>query len=170
MQNNEIWVGGDNGGIKWFQVQDDYDIKTESRKKIINGKKYFSMGSIYWFTNLDHGRRHEPLSLMTMEDNLKFNKKKLENKNAYKKYDNYDAIEVPFVDAIPSDYNGIMGVPITFLDKYNLDQFEVLGLSQKVGYGLKSIKFYDDFKENRQNKTETGSSGKKTNGNPVMAG
>ena len=63
-----------------------------------------------------------------------------------------------------------MGVPITFLDKYNPDQFEILGLSQKVGYGLESNKFYDNYKEVRQDGVETGSSGKKTNGNPVMKG
>ena len=73
--------------------------------------------SSIWVTNLDHGRRHEPLQLMTMADNLKFNKK-LDGKNAYVEYDNYKAIEVPFTNAIPSDYKGVMGVPISFLDKY----------------------------------------------------
>ena len=74
-------------------------------------------------------------------------------------YDNFNAIEVPYTDSIPSDYDGVMGVPITFLDKYNPEQFEILGLSQKVGYGLKSHTFYDDFKETRQDGTLTGSSG-----------
>ena len=55
IKDNKLWLGVDNGGTKWFQVQQDYDIKTESRKKIVNGIKYFSMGSIMWFTNLDHG-------------------------------------------------------------------------------------------------------------------
>ena len=109
-------------------MQDDYDIKTESRKKIVDGIKYFSMGSIMWFTNMDHGRRHQELPLMTMADNLKFSKhKEIKGKAAYDRYDNYDAIEVPFVDAIPSDYDGVMGVPITFLDKYSPDQFEIVG-------------------------------------------
>lgn len=68
---------------------------------------------------------------MTMADNLKFSKhKKIKGKAAYDRYDNYDAIEVPFVDAIPSDYDGVMGVPITFLDKYNPDQFEILGITK----------------------------------------
>lgn len=66
--------------------------------------------------------------------------------------------------------NGIMGVPITFLDKHNPDQFEILGLSQKVGFGLESNKNYDNYKEVRQDGSFTGSSGKKTNGNPVLAG
>ena len=99
----------------------------------MNGMKYFRMGSILWFTNLDHGRRHQKLPLMTMADNLKFSKhKEIKGKAAYDRYDNYDAIEVPFTDAIPSDYDGVMGVPITFLDKYNPDQFEILGIERTM--------------------------------------
>jgi hypothetical protein len=132
IKDNKLWLGVDNGGTKWFQVKEDYDIKTESRKKTVNGIKYFSMGSIMWFTNLDHGRRHEYLPLMTMADNLKFSKhKEIKGKVAYDRYDNYDAIEVPFTDAIPSDYEGAMGVPITFLDKYNPEQFEILGITDR---------------------------------------
>jgi len=131
IKDNKVWLGVDNGGTKWFQVQDDYDIKTESRKKIVNGTKYFSMGSIMWFTNLDHGRRHQELPLMTMSENLKFSKhKEIKGKATYDHYDNYDAIEVPFTDAIPRDFDGAMGVPITFLDKYNPDQFEILGITK----------------------------------------
>jgi hypothetical protein len=83
-----------------------------------------------WFTNIDHGRRHQPLNLMTMSDNLKFNKK-LKGKTYYDHYDNYDAIEVPYTDAIPSDYDGVMGVPISFLDKYTPEQFEILGITDR---------------------------------------
>lgn len=84
--------------------------------------------NVCWFTNLDHGRRHQPLPLMTMEDNLRYSKHKdIKGREAYEKYDNYDAIEVPFTDAIPSDYEGVMGVPISFLDKYSPDQFEIVG-------------------------------------------
>lgn len=83
-----------------------------------------------WFTNLDHGRRHQPLQLMTMADNLKYSKhKEIRGKEAYDKYDNYDAIEVPYVDAIPSDFDGVMGVPVSFLDKYCPEQFEIIGAS-----------------------------------------
>lgn len=135
IKENKLWLGVDNGGTKWFQVQDDYDIKTESRKKTVNGIKYFSMGSIMWFTNLDHGRRHQDLRLMTMEDNRKFNAKVRKSPTCYQSYDNYDAIEVPFTDAIPSDYDGAMGVPITFLDKYNPDQFEIIGCDYDVKEG-----------------------------------
>ena len=128
----------DNGGTKWFQVKDDYDIKTESRKKIVNGTKYFSMGSIMWFTNLDHGRRHQELPLMSMADNLKFSKS-LKGRTAYDRYDNYDAIEVSTYKEIPSDYDGVMGVPITFLDKYNPDQLEIVGLAAGNIRGLAGI-------------------------------
>jgi hypothetical protein len=83
--------------------------------------------SSMWLTNIDHGRRHQPIPLMTMADNIKFSKHKEIKGKEYQKYDNYDVIEVPFTDAIPSDYNGVMGVPISFLDKYNPEQFEILG-------------------------------------------
>lgn len=86
-----------------------------------------------WLTNVDHGRRHQPLTLMTMADNLRFSKhKELKGKTAYDHYDNYDAIEVPYTDAIPSDYDGVMGVPISFLDKYCPDQFVILGIDRYI--------------------------------------
>ncbi|MFZ2360197.1 MAG: adenine-specific methyltransferase EcoRI family protein [Anaerolineae bacterium] len=129
IKDNKLWLGVDNGGKKWFQVKEDYDIKTESRKKIVDGTKYFSMGSIMWFTNLDHGRRHQKLPLMTMAENLKFSKN-LRGKATYDRYDNYDAIEVGTYKEIPSDYDGVMAVPVTFLDKYNPEQFEILGITQ----------------------------------------
>ena len=138
IKENRLWLGVDNGGTKWFQVPDNYDIKTESRKKVEDGIKYFSMGRILWYTNLDHGRRHQALKLMSMADNLRYNKK-LEGKAAYERYANHDAIEVPFSDAIPSDYDGAMGVPITFLDKYNPDQFEILGSSMTLGVPMSRV-------------------------------
>lgn len=118
MMANNLWFGYENGGIKWFQVPDDYDIRTESRKKVVDGVKYFSMGRIYWYTNLDTTKRHENLTLYRRYD-----------PDDYPMYDNYDAIEVAKVAEIPVEYAGIMGVPITFMDKYNPEQFEILGLS-----------------------------------------
>lgn len=92
---------------------------------------YTRLGNSCWFTSIEHGRRHEPLPLMSMADNLRFSKhKELKGKAAYDRYDNYDAIEVPFTDAIPSDYDGVMGVPISFLIKYCPEQFEILGQTQ----------------------------------------
>ena len=115
IKENKVWLGYDNGGTKWFQVPDNYEIQTESRIKIENGIKYFSKGSIMWYTNLDHTKRHEDLFLFRKY-----------NPTDYPKYDNYDAIEVSKVVDIPVDYNGAMGVPITFIDKYNPAQFEIL--------------------------------------------
>ena len=93
---------------------------------------YTRLGNSCWFTSLEHGRRHQPLQLMTMADNIKFSRHKELRGKEYQKYDNYDAIEVPFTDAIPSDYHGVMGVPISFLDKYCPEQFEIKGLDRYV--------------------------------------
>jgi hypothetical protein len=93
-------------------------------------RDYTRLGNSCWFTNIDHGRRHEPLQLMTIADNIKFSRHKEVRGVGYLRYDNFDAIEVPFTDAIPSDYDGMMGVPITFLDKYDPDQFDIVGSSE----------------------------------------
>lgn len=93
---------------------------------------YTRLGNSCWFTNLDHGRRHKPLELMTMEDSIRYSKHKQIAGHGYTRYDNYNAIEIPFIDAIPSDYNGVMGVPISFLDKHCVDQFEIVGLDRYV--------------------------------------
>ena len=102
-----------------------------------------------WFTNLDHGRRHQPLSLMTEADNIKFSKHKNVKGVGYHKYDNYDAIEVPFTDAIPSDCAGVMGVPISFLSKYNPEQFEIVGngqtMAKEIGIRPVGEKFVDAY-------------------------
>jgi len=125
IKENKLWLGYDNGGTKWFQVPDDYDITTESRKKIVNGVKYFSMGRILWFTNLDTTKRHEKLNLY-----------KKYTPEEYPKYDNYDAINVNKYTDIPYDYTGYIGVPITFIDKYNPEQFEILGSDYDIKKGL----------------------------------
>mgnify|MGYP000078052071 CR=1 FL=1 len=128
---NKVWLGYDNGGTKWFQVPMDYDIPTESRKKIENGVKYFSMGRIMWFTNLDTTKRQEKMTLY-----------KKYSPQEYPKYDNYDAINVDKVSDIPMDYAGIMGVPITFADKYNPKQFEILGITDRQNTsGLRTKKY-----------------------------
>ena len=89
------------------------------------GNKFVYVNGIRWFTNIEYGRCHEPLVLMTMDDNLIYGSKRV-RQTAYPHYDNYDAIEVPETKAIPSDYEGVMGVPISFLDKYNPEQFEII--------------------------------------------
>jgi len=125
---NKMWVGAMSfSNDILFIAPKDTDLSDVSKTsiRIVDGITYLRSPSM-WITNLDHGRRHQPLGLMTMSDNLKFNKK-MQNKIAYPKYDNYAAIEVPFTKAIPSDYEGVMGVPISFLDKYNPEQFEIVG-------------------------------------------
>lgn len=92
--------------------------------------------NVVWYTNIDHGRRHQPLPLMTMADNIKFSRHKEIKGKEYQKYENYDAIEISYTDAIPSDYNGVMGVPISFLDKYSPEQFEVIGMAEDNGKGF----------------------------------
>ncbi|HAW58068.1 MAG TPA: DNA methyltransferase, partial [Bacteroidales bacterium] len=129
IKNNKLWIGVTmDGRNKWFQIPDDYPIRENvANSKIEDDKKFLFVKNCLWFTNLDHGRRHQTLNLMTMEENLKYSKhKEIRDKKAYDKYDNYDAIEVPFTDAIPNDYKGVMGVPISFLNKYNPDQFEIV--------------------------------------------
>lgn len=115
VKEDKLWLGYDNGGTKWFQVPNEYNISTESRKKMVNGVKFFSMGRIMWFTNLDTTKRHSKLTLY-----------KKYTPEEYPKYDYYDAIEVSKVSEIPLDYKGAMGVPVTFIDKYNPDQFEIV--------------------------------------------
>lgn len=129
IQGDKIWLGATNFNKgMYFKVPSDF-VYADSYKfeREQNGEKVNRVPGVCWFTNLDHGRRHQPLPLMSMNDNLKFSKhKEIKGKDAYEHYDNYDGIDVPFTDAIPSDYDGIMGVPITFLDKYSPEQFEII--------------------------------------------
>lgn len=130
IKENKLWVGYTPiTGSRWFEVKGEYNNKF---MQIIDGKKMIPIKAI-WFTNIEHGRRHQPLQLMTMTENLKYSKHKEIRENRYQKYDNYDAIEVPFTDAIPSDYDGVMGVPISFLDKYCPEQFEIIGATESEG-------------------------------------
>ena len=143
IKSNRLWTGTRfnkriNGKNMTFMVPDDYPMRgTEMYEEC--GKKFISVAGTGWFTNLEHGRRHQPLQLMTMADNIKFSRHKELRGKEYLKYDNYDAIEVPFTDAIPCDYEGVMGVPISFLDKYCPEQFEIVGMCENEDlYGLKT--------------------------------
>ncbi len=137
IKENKIWAGKTPMSIDLcFEIPQFMEEellksgKEGSKYRIIDGKLLARSSSI-WLTNLEHGRRHEPLRLMTMADNLRFNRK-MQGKEAYDHYDNYDAIEVPYTDAIPSDYDGVMGVPISFLDKYCPEQFEILNANDFI--------------------------------------
>ncbi|MDE0243197.1 MAG: DNA methyltransferase [Candidatus Kaiserbacteria bacterium] len=130
IKENKMWLGTDSGQ-KIYQVPDSYEQENVFVGE--DGKRYTKMGNTGWFTNLDHGRRHQPLPLMTEADVIKFATQK-----PFIEYDNYNAIEVCPVKNIPSDYKGVMGVPVSFLDKYNPEQFEILGTSDN---GLVDDKF-----------------------------
>jgi hypothetical protein len=126
IKENKIWLGTGMGRwISGFLVPDTYELYGTEAAIDKSGNRIVATNNCLWLTNIDHGKRHQPLALMTTEDNLRYNKK-LKGIGEYKKYDNYDAIEIPYTDAIPSDFTGAMGVPITFLDKYNPDQFEII--------------------------------------------
>lgn len=141
IKKNKVWLGPTiHGGDREFRVPDHYPLKAAGWRVDENGVKYIRIKGVRWYTNLDHGRRHQELPLMTIQDNLRFSKHdEIKGNAAYDRYDNFDAIEVPFTDAIPSDFDGLMGVPVTFLDKYNPDQFEIVGYEKS--YQLQTKKY-----------------------------
>lgn len=140
IRDNKIWFGATcfNGGATYFigpkELYDPKKMSNEKNAYIKNGKLYWRVNGVRWYTNLDHGIRHNPMQLMTENDNLKFNTpliNKLKNNygmNSYPKYENYDAIEVPIASGIPLGYKGKMGVPVSFMDKYCPEQFEIIGI------------------------------------------
>jgi len=140
IKENKVWLGESiHSGDREFGVPDYYPLNAASSRIDGKGNKYIRVKGVRWFTNIEHGRRHQPLPLMTIADNIKFSKHKEVKGKEYQKYDNYDAIEVPYTDAIPSDYDGVMGVPISFLDKYCPEQFEILGMCENQDlYKLKT--------------------------------
>ncbi|OWV00294.1 adenine-specific methyltransferase EcoRI family protein [Fibrobacter sp. UWR2] len=131
LKENETWLGATiHSGDREFGVPKEYPLEAAGWRIDEKGNHFIRVKGVRWFTNIEHGRRHEPLSLMTEADNIKFSRHKEVKGVGYKQYDNYDAIEVPYTDAIPSDYKGVMGVPISFLDKYCPEQFEILGITK----------------------------------------
>ena len=172
IKGNELWIGPSiTSGDREFMVPKDYVTRSPSLRIDEQGNKYIRVPGVHWFTNLEHGRRHEPLKLMSMKDNLRYSKHKEIREKGYPKYDNYDAIEVPYTDAIPSDYDGIMGVPITFLDKFCPEQYVILGASQRGCHNeVPDTRKYDEYWEVKPDGTPTGSSGNKTNENANLLG
>ena len=133
IKDNKVWLGNKTSSQQMFlKAPEEYTKKVMNTRpkgmwwREIDGEVMVGVHTALWFTNLDHGRRHQPIPLMTMDDNIKFAKAQ------YPKYDNYDAIEVSRTMQIPSDYDGIMGVPISFLDKYSPEQFEILGIDRYI--------------------------------------
>ena len=150
IKDNKVWLGATgNGNDMVFGVPDGAKVDEKDKAKAARlgyVGNYTRLGNSCWFTSIEHGRRHEPLPLMSMADNLRFSKhKELKGKAAYDRYDNYDAIEVPFTDAIPSDYDGVMGVPISFLIKYCPEQFEILGMCENEDLYTMKTRVYTTY-------------------------
>ncbi len=133
IKDNRIWLGvtSFNTGMYFLVPKGFVYASTYKFEREQNGIQVNRVPGVCWFTNIDHGRRHQPLQLMTMAENLKHSKhKEIRGRKEYIHYENYDAIDIPYTDAIPSDHDGAMGVPLTFLDKYCPEQFEIIGQTQ----------------------------------------
>lgn len=164
LKNNQIWLGASiHSGDRAFYVPDNYSLDAAGCGiEPKTGRKFIRVKGVRWFTNIDYEEHHEELILY-----------KHYSPEEYPKYDNYDAIEVSKTADIPMDYDGVMGVPITFLDKYSPEQFEIIGLLQSSTdeqAGIPNLRFYNEFREMKQDMTFTGASGGKANGNPVLKG
>ena len=134
IQQNRMWLGnGFTAGNAYFTAPTSRQYADGVFDEDTGLVKF---RNVIWFTNLDHGRRHQALPLMTKADNIKFSKHKEVKGIGYQSYDNYNAIEVPFTDAIPKDYEGAMGVPISFLSKYNPEQFEISSITNSKARGF----------------------------------
>lgn len=118
LKENKVWVGATslNGG-RWMIMPNNIEIKSKKTKIDTNGDIILNVAGVCWYTNLDINKRHEDLILIRKY-----------NPEDFPTYDNYNAINVDKVTEIPYDYDGVIGVPITFIDKYNPDQFEIIGL------------------------------------------
>ena len=139
IKDDKMWLGNGFGGGNAYFRPFGGDMASYANGVYNTETGLVKFRNCCWFTNIEHGRRHQPLSLMTTDDNIKFSKHKEVRGIGYTKYDNYDAIEVPYTDAIPIDYDGVMGVPISFLDKYCPEQFEIISLAASHGKEPKGI-------------------------------
>ncbi len=139
IRDSKMWLGnGFTAGNAYFESP----VGREYASGVFDEKTgLVKFRNVIWYTNIDHGKRHKPLSLMSTEDNIKFSNHKEIRGNGYRSYENYDAIDVPFTDAIPSDHDGVMGVPISFLEKYSPEQFEILGITQRNDDPYKTKRF-----------------------------
>ena len=152
IKDNKLWLGYGSNKTLEFRLSDNY----KKWNYVKNGVKYGKVPAISWFTNLDTKKRHEDLILY-----------KEYNAADYPKYDNYDAININKTTEIPCDYSGVMGVPITFLDKYNPNQFEIVGLAPERGkFILQNKKYKNAVQHNRDGSTQGGN---KVNDGPVLA-
>ena len=170
---NKLWLGATcNSEDMVFEVLEGSYVNPKDKEKAAKMGyvgNYTRQGNSNWFTTLDHGRRHQPISLMTIEDNIKFSKHKEIRGIGYEKYDNYDAINIPFIDSIPSDYYELMGVPISFLDKYCPEQFEIIASSQTGCHPDEMVlRKYKEYIGYRQSGEKTGRTGSTCGNNPML--
>ena len=149
IKGDEMWLGASRMGAKCFALPSNAPVKANQYEE--DGARFQKFGNIAWFTNIEYGRRHEPLVLMTMEDNLLYGSKRVRSAG-YPKYDNYDAIEVPETKAIPSDYDGVMGVPVSFLDKYSPEQFEIVWRGGDIEWAENECTFFTPPANEQQHK------------------
>jgi hypothetical protein len=143
IKNNKIWLGnGFSNGNAYFKLAGS-PVRNFADGVFNENSGLVKFRNCCWFTNLEHGRRHQSLPLMTKAENLKYSRhKELKGHSDYCHYDNFDAIEVPFTDAIPEDHDGVMGVPISFLDKYCPEQFEIVWRGGDIEWCEKNCDFY----------------------------
>lgn len=131
IKDNKIWMGVSiHSGDREFGVPKTYPMEASGWRIDDKGNRFIRVKGVRWFTNIDHGKRHEPMNLMSTKDNIRYGRHNIIREKGYIHYENYDAIDVPYSDAIPDDFDGIMGVPLTFLDKYCPEQFEIIGQTQ----------------------------------------
>lgn len=144
IMGNRVWFGATiHSGDREFEVPQEYPLDAAKWRVDELGRKFIRVKGVRWFTNIDHGMRHQPIPLMSISDNLRYSShKNLKGRSDYFHYINYEAIDVPITAAIPDDYEGAMGVPISFLDQYCPEQFEILGIGNGgilgVSYGISS--------------------------------
>jgi len=152
IKENKMWLGATGFSTDMvFGVPEGYEVAPKDKEKAekLGYKGNFTrLGNSCWYTNLEHGKRHKPLTLMSIEENIKFSKHKEIKNIGYITYDNYEAIEVPFSDSIPNNFTGVMGVPISFLDKYCPEQFEIVGFgSGSFGIEIGVTGYKDEYKK-----------------------
>ena len=170
---NKMWLGATGNGTDMvFGVPETAIISQYDRDKAAKMGyvgNYTRLGNSCWFTNIEHGRRHQPLQLMTERENIKYSRHKEVRGIGYRRYINFDGIEVPYVDAIPSDFDGVMGVPISFLDKFCPEQFEIVGMSLDLAEARDEIRdWYLARPEEKQKRTGNDTFYyRDDNGNPV---
>jgi len=170
IKGNRMWLGnGFNAGNAFFGLPKLVETSEYAKGVFDSATGLVKFRNCCWFTNIEHGRRHQPLQLMTERENIKYSQHKEIRGVGYRRYINFDGIEVPYVDAIPSDFDGVMGVPISFLDKFCPEQFEIVGMSLDLAEARDEIRdWYLARPEEKQKRTGNDTFYcRDDNGNPV---